>query len=99
MKAPTANPEKSIKGYHVYRMDERNDTAQIPRLTAEPIAAMTYRDPTADRLTRRYPVVARWALSGKRDFPPRRRGLSASGRNSIGRSQANGINRRRSNDA
>lgn len=61
-------PEKAIKGYHVYRMDERNNTAQIPRLTAEPIAAMTYRDPTADRLTRRL-LCRRGGRSRAEGFP------------------------------
>jgi hypothetical protein len=63
-----ANPEKALKGYRVYRMDGRYDTAQIPRLTAEPIVAMNYVDPTASRTTRRYHVVAVDAL-GQEGFP------------------------------
>jgi hypothetical protein len=63
-----ANPERSIRGYRVYRMDGRYDDAPIPRLTAEPIGATEYTDPGAGKATRRYHVVAVDAL-GQEGFP------------------------------
>jgi len=64
----TANPEKSLKGYRVYRMDGRYDKDPIPRLTADPQAATTFTDPAAGKDTRRYYVVAVDAL-GQEGFP------------------------------
>jgi hypothetical protein len=63
-----ANPERALRGYRVYRMDGRFDNAAIPRLTAEPVAATTYRDASAGKSTRRYYVVAVDAL-GQEGFP------------------------------
>ncbi len=63
-----ANSEKSLRGYRVYRMDGRYDKDQIPRLTAEPIAATTFADPAAGKSTRRYYIVAVDAL-GQEGFP------------------------------
>jgi hypothetical protein len=58
----SANPEKGIKGYRVYRMDGRYDKEPVTRLTPEPIAALTYSDPEAGKKSRRYYVVAVDAL-------------------------------------
>ena len=63
-----ANPEKSIKGYRVYRMDGRYDKDAILRLTPEPISTTSYADANAGRATRRYYVVAVDAL-GQEGFP------------------------------
>jgi hypothetical protein len=53
-----ANPEKAIRGYRVYRMDGRWDKDTVSRLTPEPIARTSFRDPEAAGKTRRYYVVA-----------------------------------------
>jgi hypothetical protein len=63
-----ANPEKSLRGYRVYRMDGRYDDARIPRLTPEPIAGTRHTDAGAGESTRRYHVVAVDAL-GQEGFP------------------------------
>jgi hypothetical protein len=63
-----ANPEKSLKGYRIYRMNGRYDKDPIPRLTADPQTATTFTDPAAGKDTRRYYVVAVDAL-GQEGFP------------------------------
>jgi hypothetical protein len=62
------NPERDLRGYRVYRMDGRYDKDAVPRLTAEPITATTWRDDAAGKSTRRYYVVAVDAL-GQEGFP------------------------------
>ena len=57
-----ANPEKSLKGYLVYRHDGRYDKEPIVRLTPEPIAATEFLDEKSGKDTRRYEVVAVDAL-------------------------------------
>jgi len=64
----SANPERALQGYRVYRMNGRYDKDPIPRLTAEPTAATTYRDETAGKSSRRYYIVAVDAL-GQEGFP------------------------------
>lgn len=64
----SANPEKALRGYRVYRMDGRYDKDMIPRLTPGPIAATTFTDPNAGKSSRRYYVVAVDAL-GQEGFP------------------------------
>jgi hypothetical protein len=54
----TANPEKGISGYRVYRMDGRYDNEPISRLTDEPLKTLEYADMGAGKKTRRYYVVA-----------------------------------------
>ena len=63
-----ANPEHDLRGYRIYRMDNRWDKDPISRLTAEPLAATAYADRSAGRSTRRYYVVAVDAL-GQEGFP------------------------------
>ena len=63
-----ANREKGLRGYHVYRMDGRYDRDPLPRLTANPVQALTYTDPAAGTATRRYHVVAVDAI-GQEGFP------------------------------
>lgn len=63
-----ANPEKSIAGYRVYRMDGRWNKDPISRLTADPQAETSFADTTAGKHTRRYYVVAVDAL-GQEGFP------------------------------
>jgi hypothetical protein len=63
-----ANPERGLRGYRVYRMDGRWDKDPISRLTAEPLNATAYADPSAGKSTRRYYVVAVDALS-QEGFP------------------------------
>ncbi len=63
-----ANPEKTLQGYRVYRLDGRWDKDPISRLTTEPISATTYRDATAGKSTRRYYIVAVDALD-QEGFP------------------------------
>jgi hypothetical protein len=58
----TANPEKGIKGYRVYRMDGRYDKDPVTRLTPDPIPGLTFSDPEAGKKSRRYYVVAVDAL-------------------------------------
>lgn len=58
----TANPEKGIKGYRVYRMDGRFDKEPITRLTPGPIPGLTFSDAEAGKKSRRYYVVAVDAL-------------------------------------
>jgi len=64
----SANWEKGVKGYRVYRMDGRWDKDPISRLTAEAISATRYSDSSAGKSTRRYYVVAVDAL-GQEGFP------------------------------
>jgi hypothetical protein len=64
----SANPEKGIKGYRVYRMDGRFDKEPVTRLTPDPIGALTYSDPEAGKKSRRYYVVAVDAL-GQEGYP------------------------------
>lgn len=63
-----ANSERHLRGYRVYRMDNRWDKDPISRLTVEPVAATTYADASAGKSTRRYYVVAVDAL-GQEGFP------------------------------
>ncbi len=58
----SANPEKGIAGYRVYRMDGRFSSAKITRLTEEPVKTLTFSDPGAGKSSRRYYVVAVDAL-------------------------------------
>ena len=64
----SANPEKGIKGYRVYRMDGRFDKEPVTRLTPDPTTALTFSDPDAGKKSRRYYVVAVDAL-GQEGFP------------------------------
>jgi hypothetical protein len=64
----SANPEKGIKGYRVYRMDGRFDKEPVSRLTPDPVPERTFSDPDAGRKSRRYYVVAVDAL-GQEGFP------------------------------
>ena len=64
----SANPEKSLKGYRVYRMSGRYDKDPLPRLTADPQPATTFTDAAAGKDTRRYYIVAVDAL-GQEGFP------------------------------
>jgi hypothetical protein len=64
----SANPEKGIQGYRVYRMDGRFDKEPVTRLTPDPIADLSFSDPDAGKKTRRYYVVAVDAL-GQEGFP------------------------------
>jgi hypothetical protein len=64
----SANPERGIRGYRVYRMDGRYDKEPITRLTDEPIAETQFSDPAAGKPSRRYYVVAVDAL-GQEGFP------------------------------
>jgi hypothetical protein len=57
-----ASPEKSLRGYRVYRMDGRYDKEAVTRLTPEPIPGTTFIDAEAGRKSRRYYVVAVDAL-------------------------------------
>ncbi|GIW92281.1 MAG: hypothetical protein KatS3mg110_0322 [Pirellulaceae bacterium] len=52
------NPESSIVGYRIYRMDGRFDSAPIRRLTEKPVQATTFIDEQAGDVTRRYYIVA-----------------------------------------
>jgi hypothetical protein len=64
----SANPEKGIVGYRVYRMDGRWDRDPVSRLTPDPIAATSFADASAGTRSRRYYVVAVDAL-GQEGFP------------------------------
>jgi hypothetical protein len=66
-----ANPEKSIKGYRVYRMESPrvNGPGQpVTRVTADPITDTQFADPKAGKETRRYWIVAVDAL-GQEGIP------------------------------
>lgn len=63
-----ANPEKSLRGYRIYRMTGRYDKDPIRRLSSQPIAATTFHDPAAGSSTSRYYVVAVDALE-QEGFP------------------------------
>jgi hypothetical protein len=64
----SANPEKGISGYRVYRMNGRYDKDAIVRLTGAPISGLAHSDPEAGKVARRYYVVAVDAL-GQEGFP------------------------------
>ncbi len=64
----TANPEKGIAGYRVYRLDGRWNKDPVSRLTPQPISETTFTDNSAGQRTRRYYVVAVDAL-GQEGFP------------------------------
>jgi hypothetical protein len=67
----SANAEKELKGYRVYRMEgpRVNGPGQpVTRLTADPVAEVPYTDAKAGKDTRRYWVVAVDAL-GQEGFP------------------------------
>jgi hypothetical protein len=64
----SANPEKGIRGYRVYRMNGRYDKDAIVRLTAGPIPGLAHSDPEAGKASRRYYIVAVDAL-GQEGFP------------------------------
>jgi hypothetical protein len=64
----TANPQRNLKGYRIYRLDGRWDKDPISRLTEEPIDELTFSDPTAGDDSRRYHVVAVDAL-GQEGLP------------------------------
>jgi hypothetical protein len=63
-----ANPESSLQGYRIYRMNGRWNKDPIPRLTRVPLRETNYRDAQAGSNTRRYYVVAVDAL-GQEGFP------------------------------
>ena len=58
----SANPEKGLAGYRVYRMDGRFDKEPVTRLTAEPFRELEFADAGAGKKSRRYYVVAVDAL-------------------------------------
>lgn len=58
----TANPEKNLKGYRIYRMDGRWDNDTLTRVTSDPIGGTTFTDEKAGKNSRRYHVVAVDAL-------------------------------------
>ena len=64
----SANPERALQGYRVYRMNGRYDKDSIPRLTSDANLSTTYRDTTAGNSSRRYYIVAVDAL-GQEGFP------------------------------
>lgn len=64
----SANPEKDVVGYRVYRMDGRWDKDPISRLTPNPLNETTYADDTAGKQSRRYYIVAVDAL-GQEGLP------------------------------
>jgi hypothetical protein len=64
----TGNPEQGLRGCRVYRQDGRFDTQPITRLTADPVAVLTFTDEGAGKTTRRYAVVAVDAL-GQEGLP------------------------------
>ncbi|MDQ3625129.1 MAG: hypothetical protein M3463_22075, partial [Verrucomicrobiota bacterium] len=63
-----AAPASGARAYRVYRMDGRFNKEPLPRLTAEPISALTFTDPEAGKSARRYHIVAVDAL-GQEGFP------------------------------
>jgi len=63
-----AAPASGARAYRVYRMNGRFNKEPLPRLTPEPIAALTFTDPEAGESTRRYHIVAVDAL-GQEGFP------------------------------
>jgi hypothetical protein len=64
----TANPEKHLAGYRVYRLDGRWNKDPVSRLTPQPISETAFADGMAGQQTRRYYVVAVDAL-GQEGFP------------------------------
>jgi hypothetical protein len=64
----SANPEKGMIGYRVYRMNGRYDKDPIMRLTRESVPALMHEDADAGKGARRYYIVAVDAL-GQEGFP------------------------------
>lgn len=64
----TANAEKGIQGYRVYRMDGRYSKDPIVRLFKDPQKELAFSDGEAGKATRRYYVVAVDSLS-QEGFP------------------------------
>jgi hypothetical protein len=64
----TANLEKAVAGYRIYRMDGRYDKEPVTRLNPEPIIVTTFQDEAAGKSSRRYYIVAVDAL-GQEGFP------------------------------
>jgi hypothetical protein len=64
----SANPERGIVGYRIYRMDGRYDKDPVSRLSQEPIPQTTFSDPNAGKQSRRYYIIAVDAL-GQEGFP------------------------------
>lgn len=64
----SANPEKNVAGYRVYRMDGRWNKDKVSRLVDDPVAATTYADETAGKSSRRYYIIAVDKL-GQEGFP------------------------------
>jgi hypothetical protein len=67
----SANADKQLKGYRVYRMEgpRVNGPGQsVTRVTADPVTEIAYTDAKAGKDTRRYWVVAVDAL-GQEGFP------------------------------
>lgn len=54
----SANPERDLQGYRIYRLDGRWDKDPISRLAENPISDLTFSDPSGSKGTRRYYVVA-----------------------------------------
>ena len=52
------NPEKGLRGYHVYRIDGRWNADPLSRLTREPVVTTTFTDRQAGKSSRRYHIVA-----------------------------------------
>lgn len=63
-----SNPEKTIVGYRVYRMDGRWEKDPISRLTIKPVKTTQWAGKTAGKSTRRYYIVAVDAL-GQEGMP------------------------------
>jgi hypothetical protein len=63
-----ANPERSLRGYRIYRLDGRWDQDPILRITTDPIGDLTFSDTSAGNISRRYYVVAVDALA-QEGFP------------------------------
>ncbi len=64
-----ANPEKKIKGYHVYRLNDRvARKGKVTRLTKEPVTEPKYSDTTSGKVTRRFFIIAVDAL-GQEGIP------------------------------
>jgi hypothetical protein len=66
-----ANPERSLKGYRVYRMESpriNGPGQKVTRLTADPVGETRFTDSAAGKVTRRYWIVAVDAL-GQEGLP------------------------------
>ncbi len=64
----SANPEKNIAGYRVYRLDGRWNNDPVSRLTLDPVPQTSFADKTAGNSSRRYYIVAVDVL-GQEGFP------------------------------